>query len=92
MRIAIAGFYHETNWFGNVLVTPDVLEKGKSEGNRLIEIATGVRNYRGGIIDEAALQGVELVPTINYFMLPSGHITKETLEFARANIVTSQSR
>lgn len=89
MRIAIAGFYHETNWFGNVLVTPDVLEKGKSEGNGLIEIATGVRNYRGGIIDEAALQGVELVPTIYYHMLPSGHITKEALEIARTNIVKS---
>ena len=32
MRIATGGFYHETNSFGNVLVTQDVLEAASSEG------------------------------------------------------------
>ena len=87
MRIAVAGFYHETNWFGSVLVTPEVLAGRKIEGNRLIAVSTGVRTYQGGIVDEAAVQGVELVPLVLYSLLPSGRITKESLELARDNIV-----
>ena len=87
MRIAVAGFYHETNWFGSVLVTPEVLAQRKSEGSRLREISTGVRTYIGGIVDEAVAQGVELVSLINYSLLPSGRITRESLELARDNIV-----
>ena len=87
MRIAISKFYHETNWFGNVLVTPEVLTRRTSEGSGMTQSATGVRTYIGGIIDEAAAQGVDLIPTVGYSMLPSGHITKEALEYARDDIV-----
>lgn len=77
MRIAIAKFYHETNWFGHVIVTPQVLAEGTFEGNTLLETAAGVRTYIGGIIDEAAAQHVELVPAQGLTMSGPGSDVRE---------------
>lgn len=88
MRIAIAGFYHETNSFGSVPVTPEVLRQCTAEQDALRRNFDGVRTYLGGIIDEAREQRVELVPAAMYLLNPSGPITRETFEQARDRIVS----
>src|SRR5690606_6126963 len=40
----------------------------------------GVRNYLGGMIDQAEAKGIEIIPTFSTFAYPSGVITKETYE------------
>lgn len=83
MRIATGGFYHETNSFGNVLVTQDVLEAASSEGQGWYARHRGVRRYNGGFIDEAEALGVECVPTLMCDMLPCGPTVHETFVYAR---------
>ena len=58
MRIAIGGFCHETNMFGNVLIDMEKLRRGTTEGEDLIRRYTGHHSYVGGYIDEAAAQSV----------------------------------
>lgn len=82
MRIAVAGFYHETNAFGSVLVTPEVMKTATFEGEDMISSCKGTRAYHGGVIDEATAQNVELLPTVLYRLLPSGPVVREALEAA----------
>jgi len=83
MRIATGGLAHETNGFGNVLVTPEVLTKAAREGDAWWTTYGNVRSYCGGFADEAAELGIELIPTFQASMQPSGPITKEAFEYAR---------
>lgn len=83
MRIAVGGFCHESNRFGPVPVTMKVLRECTWEAEGYLAAFTGVKTYSGGFIDEAAAQGVELVPTVQYSMKPSGPSTREVLETAR---------
>ena len=87
MRIAIAGFYHETNAFGSVPVTLDVLMQNCFERQAFLDHCSKIRSYHGGVIDEAAAQGVELVPTVFYTLLPSGPLTPDALEKVRSRMV-----
>lgn len=58
MRIAIGGFCHETNMFGNVRVDMALLQRATREGEALRKAYTGSHGYVGGYIDEAAALGV----------------------------------
>ena len=88
MRIATGGFYHETNFFGNVLVTPEMMEKVTYSGEKYFEAFTGVRNYRGGLIYESDKLGIELVPVYLAQISPCGPITRESIELARDTLVS----
>ncbi len=85
MRIAISGFFHETNWFGNLLVTPQVLANGTVSKETMIERSNS--SYPGGVIEEGRARGAELVPIERYAAIPSGRITKEAFEHARDTMV-----
>lgn len=87
MRIAVAGFYHETNAFGSVLVDYDLLHANMYEGQKLLDFCQGTRTYLGGVIDEAAEQKVELLPTVLYRLLPSGPVQEEVMTEALNKIV-----
>lgn len=87
MRIATGGFYHETNSFGNVLVTQKVLAASSSDGRGWYARHRGVKRYSGGFIDEAEALSIECVPTIMFDLLPSGPATRETFEYARDRLV-----
>jgi len=87
MRIATGGFCHETNSFGNVLVTPDVLKRSAQEGERWFSTYGVTHSYCGGFADEAAELGVELIPTFMATMTPSGPSTREVFEYARDRLV-----
>ena len=87
MRIATGGFYHETNSFGNLLVTPEVFAAGSCEGQEWYARYQGVKRYNGGFIDEAKALGIECVPTLMSNMLPSGPTTRQAFESARDRLV-----
>lgn len=87
MRIATGGFYHETNSFGNLLVTQEVLASGSCQGQDWYARYRGVKRYNGGFIDEAEELGIECVPTLMSNMLPSGPTTRQAFEFARDRLV-----
>jgi len=88
MRIGYGGIRHETNTFSTV---PTDVAKFKQllygEKEEVTIQNTGVRSYNGGFIDEAAAQGVELVPALFANAVPSGLITRETLESLRDKLV-----
>ena len=84
MRIGYGGIRHETNTISTV---PTTIAKFKEllygEKDEVTIQNTGVRSYNGGFIDEAAVQGVELVPGLFANAVPSGMITRDTLETLR---------
>jgi len=87
MRIATGGFYHETNRFGNVLVTPEVVKSRSFAGENWFSHYSGVHNYSGGFIDEAIALGVEIVPAVDVHISPCGPIQQVSLEMARDDLV-----
>lgn len=88
MRIGIGGLHHETNSFSNIAITKELLASRSCAGQKLIDEYTGVRNYIGGFISQAAEMGVELVPAVMGYCTPSGHITQDTLESHRHQLVS----
>lgn len=87
MRIAIGGFVHETNMFGNVIIDMDLLARGTREEEDLIRGYTGAHSYVGGFIDEAEALGVEVVPTRVSAFKPSGPCVPEGVELTLRRIV-----
>ena len=87
MRFAIGGYAHETNTFGTILVTEELLKKKKQVGERIIKNATGVHSNVGGMIDECAARNIELVPTVLVGLNPSGPTVRKAFEQCRDQLV-----
>ena len=87
MRIAIGGFVHETNSFGSVPVTMEVLQEHTCETECFRQIYANTNSYVAGYQDAAKELGVELVYTRMSSMLPSGPCVKEGFELSRDRIV-----
>lgn len=87
MRIAIGGYVHETNFFGSVHVSMEMLENCTMEGEEIINRLRNGGAYVTGFIQVAQEQGVELIPTRLSSMLPSGPCVKEGFELTRDRIV-----
>ena len=88
MRIGIGGISHETNSFSNVATDEALFRKlAYLEGQEIITAHTGVRSFLGGIIAEAADQGITLIPTLFANANPSGRIPAHTLETLRDRLV-----
>ena len=93
MKVAIGQLVHETNTFSNVRTDQRLFEQWDwSTGDAIREKYTGVRDSLGGMIDGAARQGVELVPTFSAYAYPSGLITEETYRAAEAEILNGIER
>lgn len=86
MRIAIAGFSHETNTFADGLTTLADFERsggfpGLMTGEEMLRILRGTSVCTGGFIAAAeARQDVELVPLLWTFPQPSGTIEQAAFE------------
>lgn len=80
MRIAIAQVSHETNTFSSELTDKAAFSiRSWIEGEEILRRHRGVRDYIGGMIDEAeALGGIALLPTFAAITSPSGYIRAET--------------
>jgi microcystin degradation protein MlrC len=93
MKVAIGQLVHETNTFSNVRTDQRLFEQWDwSTGDAIREKYTGVRDSLGGMIDGAARQGVELVPTFSAYAYPSGLIIEETYRAAEAEILNGIER
>jgi microcystin degradation protein MlrC len=93
MKVAIGQLVHETNTFSNVRTDQRLFEQWDwSTGDAIREKYTGVRDSLGGMIDGAARQGVQLVPTFSAYAYPSGLITEETYRAAEAEILNGIER
>ena len=87
MRIATGGICHETNGFGSILVTPEVMAKAAREGKDWWATHGSGHSYGGGFATEAAELGIELIATCQATLGPSGPITREAFEGARDRLV-----
>ena len=80
-KVAIAGFYHETNTFS---VKPTTLQDFRDYqfalGNEMLERYQGTNTEIGGMIMAAAEQGLELAPLLFAAAVPSGTITGDCYE------------
>ncbi len=86
MRFFTGGINHETNTFSPI---PADHARFRAmtyyRGQDLLDAYRGTRTVFGGFIDAAAEHGVELVPTIHSFAMPSGAVTAEEFEAQMAD-------
>jgi len=88
MRIGFGGISHETNTFSSVPTTAEKFMNDRfTEWEETIRQNTGVRTYTGGLIDEAAVLGIELASAMSTVTTPSGLITKDGLETLRDRLI-----
>lgn len=88
MRIAIGGFCHETNFFGNVTISREEMAASTVEGQQLLDAHTGGHTYIGGFIDEAKALGVEVVGTHYMAHKPSGPCEQEGVAYSRDRLAS----
>ena len=78
MRIALAGFSHETNTFSNVPATYDRFTIDR--GEEIVRRHTGAHSTVTGFLEVAAERGVELVPLLKAQTGPIGMISADAFD------------
>ena len=80
-RVGVMGFIHESNTFS---VTPTTYEHFEqislTRGKELIERWTGGKHELSGFLEGAESNGLEPVPLVAAFAMPSGAVVRETFE------------
>lgn len=87
MRIAVGGFNHETNTFSSCPVDRATLEENRLGASSYMKANQGVRADAGGYIDACRDLGIELIPTVQYTLLPCGPTIRGEFERCRDEIV-----
>ncbi len=81
MRIVTGCISHETNVFSPIKATYEEFEKwGIWRKDDVIKSFSGTNTATGGIIDVCKREGVELIPTVNTFAMPSAHVARSALD------------
>ncbi|HET9016136.1 MAG TPA: M81 family metallopeptidase [Thermomicrobiaceae bacterium] len=81
MRFFTGGINHETNTFSPLPATMQrFLDMDYARGTDLVARYRGTRTVVGGFINAAAARGIELVPTIHCFAMPSGAVERAAFE------------
>jgi microcystin degradation protein MlrC len=81
LRIAIGGFYHETNTFSaKPTHIADFHAYQFAAGDALLEKYAGTNTEMGGMIGEAKVRDVSLVPLVFAAAVPSGVIDRAAFE------------
>ncbi len=96
MRIAVAGFLHESHSFAPVATNwPDFLKPGGlpalQRPDAMMAGLAGTSTCAGGAITEAASHGVSIAPLGWCFANPAGPVTREAFERISAMIVDALS-
>jgi len=78
MRFLVGGIAHETNTFANVKTDVAAFKQWEWAKGEAIMQNRGVRNYIGGMIDQADALNIEIEPLFSAFASPSGIITAKT--------------
>ena len=96
MRLAIAGFSHETVTFLPHETDVELFERNAVRGDELIRLSAGANTVIGGFCDECARRKVELEPLVASEVAPSGPVSEEAFErFSREildSLVAAQDR
>ena len=92
MRIAIAGFQHETNTFAEKKADYDAFAMAKDwpalcEGEELIEKVSGFNLPITGAIDYFSREDVEIIPLCWAFAVPCGLVTRDAFERIASRIL-----
>ncbi len=89
IRIVTGGIAQETNTFQWEPTTLSDFQKGSSSIHRGAAILAleGTGTIYGGIVAEAARQGVELIPTTYGQAVPGGRVSREAFETMRGEIL-----
>lgn len=88
MRFIVGEMLHETNTFSNIETNEAAFRLIEwIGGEQLKERHRHVRNYLGGILDEAARLGIETIPTFGASAVPSGIIERSTYERIKSYII-----
>lgn len=78
MRFFTGGINHETNTFSPIPASMERFrETHYARGQAMLDEARGTKTVIGGFIDAADELGIELVPTIHSFAMPSDAVTRE---------------
>ena len=90
MKVAVAGFSHETNSFAHRNVDMEILETAPLlRGDEIIDAHQGAMSPTAGFLEAAQDDGrVELVPLIFASMLPMGLVSDEVFEFMMGEMVS----
>lgn len=84
MKVAIGGFYHESNSFSVERTDFDAFRQNNFyEGNEIIEKLEGSERFIGGYIDFAKKEGWEIVPMIFGNALPSAPLDQDLYEYIK---------
>lgn len=83
-RVGVAGIFHETNTYAapTPLAAFQVLR-----GQEIVTFSRGARTYLGGLLDEGAAQGFELIPLLYAEATPSGLIQSAAYRTLRDELV-----
>ena len=81
MRFFTGGINHETNTFSPLPATLERFHDMHYErGQALLVVSRGAKTAIGGFIDAADALGIELVPSVYSFAMPSGAVTRAAFE------------
>ncbi len=90
MRIAIAGFMHESNTFARTRTDRAAFESGSQRfGDALVAEWKDAHHEMGGFIEGAARFGYTLHPTVMAWATPSGPVTDDVLDEVVRGIVAA---
>jgi microcystin degradation protein MlrC len=78
MRVALAGFSHETNTFSNV--PADYAAFTIDRGEEIVRRHTGAHSTVTGFLEVAEERGIELVPLLKAQTGPIGMVTKDAFD------------
>jgi microcystin degradation protein MlrC len=86
LRFFTGGINHETNTFSPIPADAQRFrDMTYNRGQDMLDKHRGTRTVYGGFIDAAGELGIELVPTIHSFAMPSGAVTREEFEAQMAD-------
>ena len=89
MKIAIAGFMHESNTFSSTPTDRAAFESASfKSGDALIAEWKDAHHEMGGSIEGAERFGYDLVPTVMGWATPAGPVTDDVLDQAVQAIVS----
>lgn len=79
VKILIGQVMHETNTFSSVKTTVESFKQWEwCEGAEIIRRHRGVQDFIGGMIDQCAAYGFDIIPTFSATANPSGIIAADT--------------
>jgi len=93
MRFIVGMLSHETNMFSSVKTElRHFQERSLFYGEEMFNAFRGTKTSIGGVMDAAAANDVELIPTVAASAMPSGIVTSDTYRFLKERILDDIKR